>query len=58
MVNGSCENEIISGAVSENGVYGLITESKDYLSEMIIFDKSGKEKYKYYFLTIIFQIYQ
>lgn len=49
VVNGSCENEIISGAVSENGVYGLITESKDYLSEMIIFDKSGKEKYKYYF---------
>lgn len=47
----SCKSEsaIMSGDVSENGVYGLVTESVDYLSEMTIYNKNGSEKYKYYF---------
>ena len=44
-----CENEIINCSISESGTYGILTESKDYLCEMTIYDKNSAEKYKYYF---------
>lgn len=49
LLEGISENPLINCAVSDSGVYGLITESKDYLSQIVIFNKDGTEKYKYYF---------
>ncbi len=45
----SYENKIICCAISESGTYGILSESKDFLNEMTVYDRSNKEKYKYYF---------
>ena len=43
------ENKIICCDISESGMYGILSESKDFLNEIAVYDRSNKEKYKYYF---------
>lgn len=45
----SYENKIVCCDISESGTYALIAESKDFLNEMTVYDRSSKEKYRYYF---------
>lgn len=45
----SYENKIICCGISESGTYALITDSKDFLSEMTVYNRSNREIYKYYF---------
>ncbi|MDR1628093.1 MAG: DUF5711 family protein [Oscillospiraceae bacterium] len=48
----SCENKIVCCDISKTGMYGILSESKDFLNEMTIYDKANKEKYKYYFANM------
>lgn len=43
------ENNIQTADISNSGVYAVVTDSKNYLSEMTIYLKDNTEKYKYYF---------
>ncbi len=43
------DNNIISCSISENGKYGIVTESQNYLSELKVYDSKNSEKYRYYF---------
>ncbi len=43
------DSKIMCCDISLNGAYGVVTESNGYLSEMTIYNKNGKVKYKYYF---------
>lgn len=44
------ENNILSGAIANDGTYGFITESSGYFCEMVIYAKNGVDKrYKFYF---------
>lgn len=49
LYKGNAENDIISGDISQNGEYGLLTEQSGYFGEMDIFSKSNNGKYKYCF---------
>lgn len=46
---GAVKNNIISGAVAQNGSYALVTEKRGYLGELTVFSKKNEEKYKYSF---------
>jgi hypothetical protein len=39
----SCENKIVCCDISETGMYGILSESNDFLNEMIIYDTAKKE---------------
>ena len=43
------EENITCGAISESGIYCLVTRSKVYPSELRVFDVNNKEKYRYCF---------
>ena len=49
MYRSNSKQNILCGGISKNGIYGIITESDDYLSEMSIFGRNNEEIYKYYF---------
>ena len=42
------ENEIICGAVSDSGVYALVTYSSNYASQVNVYSKRHKEIYKWF----------
>jgi hypothetical protein len=46
---GNLEENIITAAISSNGIYGFITETNGYFSKMSIFSKNKEQIYKYYF---------
>lgn len=46
---GSADKNIISCDISENGVFAVAKQSISHLAEMIVYNKNGKEKYKYCF---------
>lgn len=45
----SLDQNIVAGAISKAGTYAVITESKKYLSELIVFSSNNEEIYRYYF---------
>lgn len=45
----SYQNNIQTADISNSGVYAVVTESKNYLSEMTIYLSDNTERYKYYF---------
>ncbi len=45
----STDKSIISCAVSENGVFAIAKQSISHLAEMNVYNRNGKEKYKYCF---------
>jgi hypothetical protein len=47
--SGKLENNIISASISERNVYCFITDSDEYASELIVFKKKHRPKYKYSF---------
>lgn len=50
LVSGTSDENIITAAVSDSGVYVLVTEAKGYCCAMTVYDsKSQNVKYKYYF---------
>lgn len=49
LFQGSADKNIISCAISENGVFAVAQQSTSHLAEMNVYNKSGKEKYKYCF---------
>lgn len=49
ILQGSLEEKIICGDVANNGTYALITDSSEYLSQMVVFSRDKVEKYKYSF---------
>jgi hypothetical protein len=46
---GSLEEHILTGAISADGNYSFITETKGYFSKMTVYSKRGEEIYQYYF---------
>ncbi len=44
----NCDGKILTGAVNQNGFFALVTEEKGFKSQIIIFNKSGKEIYKWH----------
>jgi hypothetical protein len=46
---GNLDENIITAAISPNGIYGFITETNGYFSKMSIFSKDKEQIYKYYF---------
>lgn len=46
---GNVDGNIITGAISQSGVYALITECKGYFGQMTVYSKDNDIKYKYYF---------
>ncbi len=49
ILKGDLKYKIICGDISENGIYGFITDSTSYLSCMTILNTKKIEKYKYNF---------
>ena len=46
---GNVDGNIITGAISQSGVYALVTECKGYFGQMTVYSKDNDVKYKYYF---------
>lgn len=44
----NCGGKILTGAVNKNGYFALVTEEKGFKSQIIIYDKNGKEIYKWH----------
>ncbi len=49
LFQGSTDKNIISCAISENGVFAIAKQSISHLAEMNVYNKNGREKYKYCF---------
>lgn len=49
LFQGSTDKNIISCAIAENGVFAIAKQSTSHLAEMNVYNKNGKEKYKYCF---------
>ncbi len=49
LYSGTTKKAIISGAIADNGVFAIAEQSTSHLAEMGVFNKSGKEKYRYSF---------
>lgn len=49
LFSGESENQIVSGAISDSGVYGFATKSKSHLSEMSVFDADNHKIFSYFF---------
>lgn len=49
LFEGTSNKNIISCALSEIGTFAVAEQSSSHLSEMGVYNKNGKEKYKYYF---------
>ena len=47
-ISAETENEIICGAVSDSGVYALVTYSSNYASQVNVYSKLHKEVYKWF----------
>ncbi len=45
----SAKGKIFCADISKNGVYALLTEGKDYLSQLIVYRNDNLEKYRYNF---------
>lgn len=44
------ENSILAGAIAENGTFGFVTQSKNFLGELSVFSSNAKDiYYKFYF---------
>ena len=49
ILRGDMEQNILGGAVAQNGAYALLTESSDYFGELRVYTHDGKEQFTYRF---------
>lgn len=44
----NCSGSILTGAVNKNGYFALVTEEKGFKAQIIVYNKNGKELYKWH----------
>lgn len=44
----NCSSTILTGAVNKNGYFALVTDEKGFKAQIIVYNKSGKEIYKWH----------
>lgn len=44
----NCTGNILTGAVNKNGYFALVTEEKGFKAQIVVYNKSGKEIYKWH----------